>query len=59
MNAPIHESAGQPTGQRARRRWVWTTLCCLTIVVGGWLAYSDSFGGPFIFDDSGLRAWSA
>ncbi len=56
MNAPIHESAGQPTGQRARRRWVWTTLCCLTIVVGGWLAYSDSFGGPFIFDDGALES---
>ena len=45
-----------PKRPRVQRRFVRTTLCCAAIVVAGLIAYSDSFYGPFIFDDSGFVA---
>jgi tetratricopeptide (TPR) repeat protein len=33
------------------RRSAWTALCCAVTVLAGLAAYSDSFQGPFIFDD--------
>jgi tetratricopeptide (TPR) repeat protein len=55
MNAAINEPAGSPKRPLTLWRFVWPTLCCLAIVAAGWLAYRDSFDGPFIFDDSGFR----
>ncbi|MGD1001796.1 MAG: tetratricopeptide repeat protein [Candidatus Brocadiia bacterium] len=51
MNGTINESVEQPTRPRTLWRFVWTTLCCAALVAAGLLAYRDSFGGPFIFDD--------
>jgi tetratricopeptide (TPR) repeat protein len=47
-------SVESPKRPLAQRRCVWTTLCCAALVIAGLIAYSDSLGGPFIFDDSGF-----
>ena len=36
---------------REKRRSAWTAPACLALVLAGLAAYSDSFRGPFIFDD--------
>ena len=36
----------------ARRRFPWAALACAVLVLAGLAAYSDSFHGPFIFDDT-------
>jgi tetratricopeptide (TPR) repeat protein len=54
MNAAQDEPTGEPKRPFMEWRFVRPTLCCLVIVAAGLLAYSDSFGGPFIFDDSGI-----
>jgi tetratricopeptide (TPR) repeat protein len=36
---------------REKRRSVWTAPACVALVLAGLAAYSDSFRGPFIFDD--------
>jgi tetratricopeptide (TPR) repeat protein len=46
----------RPKRPLAQRRCVRTTLCCAALVIAGLAAYSDSFCGPFIFDDSGFLA---
>ncbi|MGD1001038.1 MAG: tetratricopeptide repeat protein [Candidatus Brocadiia bacterium] len=37
---------------RQERRSAWTAAACLALVLAGLAAYSDSFRGPFIFDDA-------
>ena len=34
-----------------RRRRIWTAAACATLILAAVAAYSDSFHGPFIFDD--------
>jgi tetratricopeptide (TPR) repeat protein len=53
MNPPDPtDPAERPLAQR--QCVFWTTLCCAALVIAGLVAYSDSLGGPFIFDDSGF-----
>jgi tetratricopeptide (TPR) repeat protein len=33
-------------------RFIWTSLACLVLLLAGVAAYSDSFNGPFILDDT-------
>ena len=35
-----------------KRRSAWTAAACMALVLAGLAAYSDSFRGPFIFDDT-------
>lgn len=54
MNAAQDEPTAKPERQLVKWRFVRPALCCLAIVAAGLVAYSDSFGGPFIFDDTGI-----
>ena len=40
------------TTTREEWRVIWTALACAVLVLGGLAAYSDSFNGPFILDDT-------
>jgi len=40
------------TTTREEWRVIWTALACAVLVLAGLAAYSDSFNGPFIFDDT-------
>ena len=54
MNPATDDPTERPKRPLAQRRFVRTALCCAAIVAAGLIAYSDSFRGPFIFDDGGF-----
>ena len=46
-------AASIPVNLPREKRWsAWTALACAALVLAGLAAYSDSFNGPFIFDDT-------
>ena len=59
MNPASDDLIEEPSRPLMRWRFVWTALCCAALVGAGLLAYSDSFHGPFIFDDGGFIHLSA
>ena len=54
MSPATNDPTERPKRALAQRRFVRTALCCAVIVAAGLIAYSDSFRGPYIFDNSGF-----
>ena len=54
MNPAMDDPTGGPRRPLLQRRFVRTALCCAALVAAGLAAYSDSFRGAFIFDDTGI-----